>query len=558
VVNLGSFPDETGQMAHLVMPTHTFLESWGDHSPVAGVRGLMQPVTGPVFNTRPLADILLSLGRGLAGNEAFPEKDAYEVLRRYIGSGGRASGGENTDAAWQAALMRGGLWGREERPLSPSKRPPLKGLTFPPSPAPPRGETRLSFISYPTIQFFDGRMANRPVLQELPDPMTAVTWDGWVEIHPETAKRLKIERGDILEISSGPVAIRAPAYPFPGVGRDTLAMPIGHGHRAFGRYAGSRTGNPLALASGRLDGAGGIVRSLEVTLRKTGKSMTLAHTDGSQDQHGRGIARSISWSEYSASPPGPPEVVLPLAEGFTRERDFYPPHRHDDYRWCMAVDLDRCVGCGACVAACYTENNVAVVGREQVIKGREMAWLHVQRYFEEKEPFARFIPMLCQHCDEAPCEPVCPVFAPNHSKEGINNQVYNRCIGTRFCSQNCPYKVRRFNWFTWTHDSPLELQLNPDVTVRMKGVMEKCSFCIQRINGARIKARSEARLIRDGEFAPACVETCPTDALVFGNLKDPASRVRQRVGEARAYQVLGELNTKPGVIYLKRITQRII
>ncbi|HEX2966790.1 MAG TPA: 4Fe-4S dicluster domain-containing protein, partial [Syntrophorhabdaceae bacterium] len=210
------------------------------------------------------------------------------------------------------------------------------------------------------------------------------------------------------------------------------------------------------------------------------------------------------------------------------------------------------------VVACYAENNVAVVGREQVIKGREMAWLHVQRYYEKSEPFVRFLPMLCQHCDEAPCESVCPVFAPNHGKEGINNQVYNRCIGTRFCNQNCPYKVRRFNWFTWKYDRPLEWQHNPDVTVRTKGVMEKCSFCIQRVNAARITARSKNRLIRDGELTPACAQTCPADALIFGNLKDPASRVSRMVRDSRAYQVLGELNTKPGVIYLRKITQKLL
>jgi Fe-S-cluster-containing dehydrogenase component len=195
------------------------------------------------------------------------------------------------------------------------------------------------------------------------------------------------------------------------------------------------------------------------------------------------------------------------------------------------------------------------VGRNRVLMGRQMSWLRIERYFEQPDPLIRFLPMLCQHCDEAPCESVCPVFAPNHSREGINNQVYNRCIGTRFCNQNCPYKVRRFNWFTWTHDPPLEWQLNPDVTVRTKGVMEKCSFCIQRIVETKMKAKRENRIVRDGEFAPACVQTCPTDALIFGNLKDPESRVANLVRLSRAYQVLGDLNTKPGVIYLKKIIQ---
>jgi Fe-S-cluster-containing dehydrogenase component len=247
-----------------------------------------------------------------------------------------------------------------------------------------------------------------------------------------------------------------------------------------------------------------------------------------------------------------------LPEGYDPQRDFYPPHDHKDYRWGMVVDLDRCIGCGACAAACYAENNLGVVGVDRVIEGREMSWMSIERYHsEEAMEKVTFLPMLCQHCDNAPCESVCPVYAPHHSKEGINNQIYNRCIGTRFCVQNCPYKVRRFNWFDWKWPEPLNLQLNPDVTVRSKGVMEKCSFCIQRIKAAHNVAKNEKRKIRDGEVAPACVQTCPTGALVFGNLMDRQSRVRQLVDDPRAYQAIGYVNTKPAVIYLKKVTQEI-
>jgi molybdopterin-containing oxidoreductase family iron-sulfur binding subunit len=221
----------------------------------------------------------------------------------------------------------------------------------------------------------------------------------------------------------------------------------------------------------------------------------------------------------------------------------------------MVIDLDRCIGCQACVVACYAENNLGIVGKRNVAMGREMSWLHIERYFEPGQPIVRFLPMLCQHCDSAPCESVCPVFAPHHNKEGINNQVYNRCIGTRDCNENCPWKVRRFNWFTWTHDHPLEWQLNPDVTVRQKGVMEKCSFCIQRVVQAKNVAASEGRKVRDGEFTTACAQTCPADAITFGSLMDPESRVSRLARQARAYQVLGGLNTKTAVIYLKKITQ---
>jgi molybdopterin-containing oxidoreductase family iron-sulfur binding subunit len=224
----------------------------------------------------------------------------------------------------------------------------------------------------------------------------------------------------------------------------------------------------------------------------------------------------------------------------------------------MTVDLDRCIGCNACAAACYAENNLGVVGEEQIVNGREMSWMRIERYRDpEMGEKVTFLPMLCQHCDNAPCESVCPVFAPHHNKEGLNNQIYNRCIGTRFCAQNCPYKVRRFNWFTWQWPEPLNLQLNPDVTVRSKGVMEKCSFCVQRIKAAHSVAKNENRPIADGEVTPACVQTCPTSALVFGNLMDRSSRVRKQVDDRRTYQVIGYLNTKPAVFYLKKVVQKV-
>ena len=290
--------------------------------------------------------------------------------------------------------------------------------------------------------------------------------------------------------------------------------------------------------------------------------MELAHTDGSRTQHDRTFALSVGIDDLkkgqSTKKPGLTmenfPLTLPLPEGYDPKRDFYPPHDHEAYRWGMIVDLDRCIGCGACAAACYAENNIGIVGVDRVLEGREMGWLSIERYHDpEQMEKVTFLPMLCQHCDNAPCESVCPVYAPHHSKEGLNNQIYNRCIGTRYCVQNCPYKVRRFNWFDWPWPEPTNLQLNPDVTVRSKGVMEKCSFCIQRIKAARNVAKNEKRMIRDGEVQPACVQTCPTGALVFGSLMDRTSRVRKLVDDPRAYQALGYLNTKPAVIYLKKV-----
>jgi Fe-S-cluster-containing dehydrogenase component len=299
---------------------------------------------------------------------------------------------------------------------------------------------------------------------------------------------------------------------------------------------------------------------LLVTLRKTGETFPVANTDGSFYEHGRHIIETATIEEYrkDLSSRKKPEITKPLPSGWDPKHDMYDSHVHDTYRWSMVVDLDRCIGCGACVMACYAENNVAFVGRKQVLNGREMSWIRVQRYFDSGDHRVHWLVMLCQHCDSAPCESVCPVYAPHHSAEGLNNQVYNRCLGTRFCSQNDPYKVRRFNFFWYTRPRPLDLQLNPDVTVRQKGIMEKCSFCVQRIIDVKIKAREQGREVRDGEFTTACAQTCPTDALVFGNLMDPESRVAKLIDDPRAYQVLRHLNTKPAVIYLKRIEDRSI
>ena len=568
VISFSSFRDETSQFAHLILPTPTFLESWGDFSPRQKVRALMQPVMGSLFNTRHLGDILLSTGRKLKGEVNFPANNFYETLRQSWRQPGKKEAHRNSDEGfWENSLRKGGIWDERNEDFSKPLVSRSADFSF------PRVSLRVSepkensfhFITYPAIQFFDGRSANRPFLQELPDPMTQITWGGWIEINPETAAKLEIKKDDLITLKSAHGTWQAPAYPYLGIPPGILAMPLGQGHSAFGQFADSRSDNPAQGISPQIDpSSGGIVwATSDVTVQKAGRSLALANTDGSLYQHGRRLVQDISWQGYRQAAGQKPPIVLPLPQGFTKRDDFYPPHPHPEYRWVMIVDLDRCIGCGACVVACYAENNVAVVGREQVLFGREMSWLHIERYFEEEESQqtksfqVRFLPMLCQHCDEAPCESVCPVFAPHHSQDGINNQVYNRCIGTRFCSQNCPYKARRFNWFTWPRPQSLDWQLNPDVTVRHKGVMEKCSFCIQRIVAAKVQARSEGRQVRDGEFTTACAQTCPTEALTFGNLLDPESRVAKLIQDPRAYQVLAQLNTKPAVIYLKKITQKI-
>ncbi|MBI5440543.1 MAG: 4Fe-4S dicluster domain-containing protein [Deltaproteobacteria bacterium] len=552
IVSFASSPDETTAYAHLVLPTHTPLESWGDYSPQTGVTGLLQPVMGPVFRTRQLEDVLAAVAERAFRPNALPRKNAYQALRS-AWAVGRAP-----ESAWTEALERGGAWGTPGETAAAARRWSPSPFTFPPPGAegdPGRG---LRFTAYPTVQFFDGRQANRLWLQEIPDPLTMMTWDGWAELHPETAARLGFKQGDVVRLRSASGVVGVPVVTLPTVPPGTVAMPVGQGHTEYGRFATGRPANPMALFPPGVDPRDGGLSGAppEVVAEPTGQHMRLAHTDGSPYQHDREIAQAMTLRQVreavAAGRSG--SIVLPLPEGYEPQKDFYPPHGHEDYRWSMVVDLDRCIGCQACVVACYAENNVAVVGKEQVLKGREMSWLRIQRYFEHGKPQARWLPMLCQHCDAAPCEPVCPVYAPHHGREGMNNQIYNRCFGTRFCLQADPYKVRRFNWFTFKSEKPLAYQLNPDVTVRQKGIMEKCSFCIQRVVEAKIEARSRGRKVRDGDFTTACAQTCPTDALIFGNLLDPESRVAKLVKDARAYQVLAHYNTKPAVIYLKKVT----
>ena len=428
----------------------------------------------------------------------------------------------------------------------------------------PRQSSDLKLIASPSLRFFDGRGANKPWLCEIPDPLTQVAWQTPVRIHPQTIKEKGCKEGDILRVNSPWGSLEAPVYQTTEVKPGIVVIDIEQGHQVYGRYAAGMGTNPFHILSSEIDSTTGgpYFYSGSITLNKTGRHLKLARTDGSRFQHGRKIALSITVQELSSVQKDTENgltmhdfpLTLPLPQGYNPKRDIYPSHNHEKYRWAMIVDLDRCTGCASCMAACYAENNLGVVGPEQIILGREMSWIRIERYQDMNRPDkVIFLPMLCQHCDNAPCESVCPVYAPHHSKEGLNNQIYNRCIGTRFCSQNCPYKVRRFNWYSWERAEPLNLQLNPDVTVRSKGVMEKCSFCVQRIKQAHNIAKNENRMIRDGEIQPACLQACPPGALHFGNLMDKQSRVHRLMTNPRAYQVMGYLNTKPAVIYLQKV-----
>ena len=558
VVSFSSFLDETTAEAHLILPDHTFLESWGDYSPREGIYGLMQPVMRPLFQTKAVGDTLLSLARQSDPKIAqrFPWPSFYEyLLEQWKELQKRLEPGTPFDTFWEQALQQGGVW-KEVRAEPVRLSPQVFELALKEAAFEAKAEQALYLHCYPSLIHFDGRMANRPWLQELPDPMTQIVWDNWVEIHPEAAGRLGIVEGDVVTVASPYGEVELPAHLSGGVRPDVVAIPVGQGHTAFGRYAEKRGANPMALLPSKPEPLAGsvMVLSIKVTLTRTGKRHQLVSPAGSDRQQGREIAQAMPLSQLGEH-----------TEEDHAPKQIYPPHDHPEHRWGMAIDLNACIGCEACIVACYAENNVPVVGKERVQEGRWMAWIRIERYVEGglERPETRFLPMLCQHCDHAPCEPVCPVYATYHTPEGLNAQVYNRCVGVRYCSNNCPYKVRRFNWFEYSDPKskqyafpePLNWQLNPDVTVRGKGVMEKCTFCVQRIQAAKDRAKDEGRSVRDGEIIPACAQTCPTQAIVFGDLKDPNSRVSKLARDPRRYRVLEHLNTQPAITYLKKIKQ---
>jgi len=558
VVSFSNFMDETSQMADLIFPVSLPLETWDEYGGWQSINSTLQPAMGKLTRAPHIGDVIL---KAAFGNEKPADNYKTFLFSRLV------SDQKITDNfGWVQLLQTGGGFVPTEKSAKPQFKLAPKKITDILSKAVQPSKSDLVFTALPSIRFFDGRGANKPWLCEIPDPLSRVAWQSPVSMHPDTAKSHNISQEDIIQIESQWGRLEAPVYVNQFVHPGLLVMSIGQGHQTFGRYAKNKGTNPSAILSpdADQDSNGPIFSADNIKILRTGRTLKLANMYGSRTQHERTFALNVGLTELNQGQLPKRTgltmedfpLTLPLPEGYDPKRDFYPPHDHEKYRWAMVVDLDRCIGCGACSAACYAENNIGIVGEDRIIEGREMTWLSIERYQDPKQKQkVAFLPMLCQHCDNAPCESVCPVYAPHHSKEGINNQIYNRCIGTRFCVQNCPYKVRRFNWFDWPWPEPMNVQLNPDVTVRSKGVMEKCSFCIQRIKVAHSNAKNEKRMIRDGEVIPACVQTCPTDALVFGSLMDEQSRVRKLVDDPRAYQALGYLNTKPAVIYLKKVLQ---
>ncbi len=572
MVSFSSHLDETTELADLILPSHTSLEDWGDVRVLPGVYGLVQPTMLPVFDTRGFGDSLLQLAdkAGFSsiggGKKEYSEylKASWQNLYQELGAESSAMG--NFEKFWLKALEQGGFYSAraEEASARVKVSPAAFELDFKPAEFDTKNVTSSDPVLFPyvSVKSFDGRAANRPWLQELPDPVTKIVWDTWAEIHPDTARKLGIAQGDMLTVRNFYGELNIPAYLTEYVHTDIVAVPVGQGHGNYGRYARKVSGgNVLELLppkfSKQADGVA--LLSTHVLVSRGRSRAQLVNAQGSDSQMGRDLAKTKFVG-----------AGLPVAHGHDDHAhghgdhheplQMYEQREHPLYRWGMNVDLASCTGCSACVVACYAENNIPVVGKKIFDEGREMSWLRIERYYEgpAEELQVSFLPMMCQHCGNAPCEPVCPVYATYHNEEGLNAMIYNRCVGTRYCSNNCSYKVRRFNWHGYEFPEPLNWQLNPDVQKRGSGVMEKCSFCVQRIVEAKDHAKDQGRMVQDGEIVPACVQTCPTGALTFGNLNDPESKVSKLSKDKRAYKVLDHhLNTQPAVSYLSRIKYKM-
>ena len=403
-------------------------------------------------------------------------------------------------------------------------------------------EGELELVLHPTA-LGDGTLANNGWLQELPDPVTKVTWGNTVQVAPETARRLGLVDGDLIDVVVGDRSVTLPVLAQPGTHPRAVAVGLGYGRTHVGPIGNGVGENASRLASRGRVGVG-------CRVERASGEVVLARTQTYDLQEGRSLARSMDLAEF-------------LEDSHSTEHEshpsMWPRHEYPGLRWAMAIDLGRCTGCSACVVSCQAENNVAIVGVDEVRRSRAMSWIRLDRYYdgpehpEDTEVRMDWQPMLCQHCENAPCESVCPVYATVHSSEGLKQDVYNRCVGTRYCENNCPFKVRRFNWFNYPREATERLVLNPDVTVRSRGVTESCTFCVQRIHEAKGRARLEGRPLRDAELKTACEQSCPADAIVVGNLNDAESRVAKLARDRRAYRLLTHLNVEPAVRYLARV-----
>ncbi len=549
-VHSGLYYDETAELCHWHVPAAHFLEMWGDARAYDGTLGVIQPLIQPLYDGHSPYEVISVLTKN-AG------KPGHDIIRDYWTSQ-RPEKDKAFEVFWERSLHDGLMAGTALPAIAVSARPDFAKLT----PQAPAGEgLEIVFKADPTT--FDGRFANNGWLQELPKPNTRLTWDNAAMVSPATAQRLGLETGNYVTLQLAGREVKAGVFVVPGHAEDSVTLHLGYGRRRSGHVG---TGPGFNANFLRTSATPWIAAGLKIA--KTGDKYYFAvfqhqyviDQDGhpalekeAVEEARRDLVRIGTLDEYRKDP----SFAQIAHELHTKDFSLYPGYKYEGYAWGMSVDLNKCVGCNACVVACQAENNIPVVGKDQVMRGRAMHWIRIDTYFrgDIDAPETYYEPVLCMHCENAPCEVVCPVGATVHSPEGLNEMIYNRCVGTRYCSNNCPYKVRRFNFLLFSDYTTPSLfgMRNPNVTVRSRGVMEKCTYCVQRINAAKITSEEENRSVRDGEIITACQSACPANALVFGNINDPNSRVAKLKAQTRNYGLLDDLNTRPRTTYLARV-----
>ncbi|MCK6596207.1 MAG: 4Fe-4S dicluster domain-containing protein, partial [Bacteriovoracaceae bacterium] len=539
-----SAENETSKVSEYVLPLSHQFEMWGDTLISLSEVSVTQPIINPLFNSKSYAEIYLAL----LGRVETSDQYMKDVWKKYFSS--EVGLFKSFDMFWIESVQRGvfKIGANHDTSLNSKKLAQDSDA-----------KSVLGSVDLSTDQIFvvlyeksmgTGQYASNPWLQELPDPITKVTWDNYAQISSQLAKKYDLVTGDMIELKVGEAVVVLPVLVQAGLNISTIAVAVGYGRTVAGKAALNVGKNVFPFAS---LGTNGLSWSrANVSLSKTGRKYQLALTQTHHSIEGRDLIRETTLDKFVKNPKAGNEKKTHLMTMWSEEKK-------TGHQWAMAIDLNKCNGCSACVVSCNAENNVPVVGREEVLQRREMHWMRIDRYYkgEEANPSVAFQPMTCHHCDNAPCETVCPVLATVHSSDGMNQQVYNRCVGTRYCANNCPYKVRRFNWFDYPHADPNEnMVLNPDVTVRSRGVMEKCSLCIQRVQEAKLQAKKEGREVRDGEIKLACQQSCSSDAIIFGDLNDPDSKISKMVKDSRNFTVLEELNVKPRLSYLTKVKNK--
>jgi len=607
-VSISEREDETAASVDYVAPNHHFLESWGDANPVEGTYSLCQPTISPLFNTRQ-AQVSLLTWAGKA------DVDYYEYVKKYWQVNIYPTQSKISDfQTFFDQSLHDGVYSMEARPMTLEMIVFGGDLNVAASQISSTYKTSndgVELALYETIAIGDGSQANNPWLQETPDPITKACWENYLTINQAMANEFGLEMNEgntyNVNLKVGDLSMVLPAIVQPGQARGTVGLALGYGRTKAGRVANNVGVNAYPLI-GEISGSPALNRTVNVGVTMTGQPAKVAHTQTHQTFMNRDfVIQETTLNTFKNHPEHAfhrPKIAVSNAlenklgdevvdgKMQPREISLWKGHTYNNHHWTMAIDLNSCIGCSACSVACQAENNVPVVGKQEVLNRREMTWIRIDRYYSSEKtaksnaelevaaenPEVTFQPMMCQHCNNAPCETVCPVAATTHSTEGLNQMTYNRCIGTRYCANNCPYKVRRFNWFKY-HDNRQfsdnssmnndlgKMVLNPDVTVRSRGVMEKCTFCVQRIQYGKLEAKKKGRRVMDEDINVACASACPTEAIVFGDILDPESKVskllqvkangeKQEIHEHRAYNVLEEINVKPNVWYLAKVRNK--